>query len=282
MHVVSGLAIRDVAEQTGLTAGTIRIWEQRYGFPDPARTPSGYRIYTDEDVATLKRVVAFRRRGLSVPAALERAREATEPTDRASIYGALLATDLPLRPQRLRKRTLLGLSRAIEDEAMARAAGPVIVGAFQRERNYRAVEHRYRRLASVADSVTVFADFPQVRVGDREPSELPVPLDAPLGHEWAVVVDAPGFAACLLAWETPESERDRERPDSRREFESLWTMDPIAVRHAAHVGAAIAGQASATVRARLERLLADRPLAMEAPAPGLTALTNRILGYLED
>jgi DICT domain-containing protein len=282
LHVVSGLAIRDVAEQTGLTAGTIRIWEQRYGFPDPARTPSGYRIYTDEDVATLKRVVAFRRRGLSVPAALERAREATEPTDRASIYGALLATDLPLRPQRLRKRTLLGLSRAIEDEAMARAAGPVIVGAFQRERNYRAVEHRYRRLASVADSVTVFADFPQVRVGDREPSELPVPLDAPLGHEWAVVVDAPGFAACLLAWETPESERDRERPDSRREFESLWTMDPIAVRHAAHVGAAIAGQASATVRARLERLLADRPLAMEAPAPGLTALTNRILGYLED
>jgi MerR family transcriptional regulator, light-induced transcriptional regulator len=132
---VSGLAIKDVAERTGLTAGTIRIWEQRYGFPEPSRTSSGYRVYTDDDVATLRRVVAFRRRGLSVPAALERAREASEPTDRASIYGALLAAGLPVQPQRLRKRTLLAVSRAIEDEAMARAAGPVVVGAFQREHN---------------------------------------------------------------------------------------------------------------------------------------------------
>ena len=32
---------------------------------------------------------------------------------------------------------------------------------------------------------------------------------------------------------------------------------------------------------RIERLLTDRPLAVEAPAPGLTALTNRLVGYLE-
>jgi MerR family transcriptional regulator, light-induced transcriptional regulator len=278
---MSGLAIKDVAERTGLNAGTIRIWEQRYGFPEPARTPSGYRIYTDDDVAVLRRIVALRRRGLSVPAALEQAREVAEPTDRASIYGALVATNLPLRPQRLRKRTLVAMSRAIEDEAMARAAGPVVVGAFQRERHYRAVEHRYRRLATVADSVAVFADFPEVHVGDREPAELPIPPDASLGHEWAVVIDAPGFAACLVAWETPESERDRGRPDAQREFESLWTMDPAAVRHAAHAGAMSAGQASPSVRDRLERLLAERPLAFDSPAPGLTALTNRMLGYLE-
>ena len=278
---MSGLAIKDVAERTGLTAGTIRIWEQRYGFPDPARTSSGYRVYTDDDVTTLQRVVAFRRRGMSVPAALQRAREATEPTDRASIYGALLAAGLPLQPQRLSKRTLLAISRAIEDEAMARAAGPVVVAAFQQERNYRAVEHRYRRLAAVADSVAVFADFPVVRDPDRQPAELPIAPDAALGHEWAVVIDAPGYAACLVAWETPESERDRKRPDQERQFESLWTMDPVAVRHAAEVGAVLAGHASAPVRGRLEELLADRPLAVDTPAPGLTALTNRMLGYLE-
>ena len=28
-------------------------------------------------------------------------------------------------------------------------------------------------------------------------------------------------------------------------------------------------------------MLADRPLAVEAPAPGLTALTNRMIGYLD-
>jgi len=70
---VNGLPIKDVAEQTGLAAGTIRMWEQRYGFPDPARTSSGYRMYSEDDVDLLRRVISFRDRGLSVPAALERA-----------------------------------------------------------------------------------------------------------------------------------------------------------------------------------------------------------------
>src|SRR3954469_12295594 len=71
---VKGLAIKDVAERTGLAPGTIRMWEQRYGVPEPQRTGSGYRIYTVEDVELLRRAVAFRSRGLSVPAALDRAR----------------------------------------------------------------------------------------------------------------------------------------------------------------------------------------------------------------
>ena len=60
------LAIKDLAEQTGVAAGTIRMWEQRYGFPEPSRTPAGYRIYTEQDVVALRRVVAYRSRGLSV------------------------------------------------------------------------------------------------------------------------------------------------------------------------------------------------------------------------
>ena len=61
------LAIKDLAEQTGVAAGTIRMWEQRYGFPEPARTAAGYRVYTEQDVVALRRVVAYRSRGLSVP-----------------------------------------------------------------------------------------------------------------------------------------------------------------------------------------------------------------------
>ena len=83
---MSGLAIKDIAEQTGIAAGTIRMWEQRYGFPSPERTASGYRRYSDDDVAALRRVQAYRHRGLSVPAAIERAREACAETDRPSIY----------------------------------------------------------------------------------------------------------------------------------------------------------------------------------------------------
>lgn len=196
---MSGLAIKDVAEQTGIAAGTIRMWEQRFGFPEPTRTASGYRQYSSEDVEALRRVAAYRHRGLSVPAAIERARETGAPTDRPSIYAAVAASEPNIRPQVLRKSTLIALSRAIEHEVISRAAAPVVFGAFQRDPFYREVEPRYRRMAQLADASVVFADFAELRHPEGGPVEVPIaPADA-LGNEWAVIVDAPGYAACLLA-----------------------------------------------------------------------------------
>jgi len=277
---VKGFAIKDVAERTGVAAATIRVWEQRYGFPAPERTPSGYRRYTEDDVETLRRVVAFRKLGLSVPAALERAKGVDGPTDRPSIFGAVITGDSPVQPRRLRKSTLLALSRAIEDEAIARAAAPVLVGAFQHERNYRVVERRYRRLAGVADAAIVFADFPTLREPSGGPAEVPIDPQDAIGNEWAVIVDAPGYSACLLAWEDP-AERAADAPDGERRFETLWTLDPRVVRRAAQVSGTLAGRVSPELGRRFEQALADRPLASAGPAPALTALTNRIVGYLE-
>jgi len=276
-----GLQIRQVAERTGIAAGTIRMWEQRYGFPEPARTASGYRMYTEEDVDALRRASTLRDAGLSVPAALERARAASGATDRPSIFGAIAGGDEPVPARRLRKSTLLGISRAIEDETLARAAGPVVIGAFQSARNFRAVEHRYDRIARAADACVVFADFGELRERPGHPTEVPIRPEDVLGNEWAVVIDAPGYAACLLAWETPESQRDDHLPDRERRFETLWTLDPRVVRRAALVGVALAARAGAEAGERLETVLRDRPLAFEAPAPALTALTNRIVGYLD-
>ena len=59
-------------------------------------------------------------------------------------------------------------------------------------------------------------------------------------------------------------------------------MDPAVVRRAALVGCALTRAPCPELAERIERTLADRPLAVESPAPGLTALTNRIVGYLED
>jgi DICT domain-containing protein len=256
------------------------MWEQRYGFPEPERTPSGYRVYTPEDVETLRRILAYRGNGLSVPAALDRARSASGPTDRPSIYGAIMA-ERPGAPLVLSKPTLLAISRGIENETLARAAGPVVVGAFQEDRHFRAVEHRYRRLARVADICIAFAGFDAMRGGDGLPYELPIAAEDAMGNEWAVVVDAPGYAACLLAWELPESQRDDHLPDSERRFEALWTLDPQTVRHAALVGAALAGRTAPELGERMHAMLEDRPLALEAPAPALTALTNRIVSYMD-
>jgi DICT domain-containing protein len=272
---MTGLPIREVAEQTGLTAGTIRMWEQRYGFPTPDRTPAGYRLYSDSEVDTLRRVVELRRGGLSVPAALERARTASTPAH-ASIFGAMPHEG---RSRRLRKRTLIALSRAIEDQTMASASRPLVLGAFQRERHYRKVEHRYHRLAQMSDLAAVFADFAAVAGGDGRPTEVPIGADATLGHEWAVVVDAPGLSVCLYSWEPPVQTPPAD--DRERVFEAFWTLDPGVVRAASRAGAACARESSPEVADRIEALLVDRPQAPDASTATLEALTARMVGYLE-
>jgi len=279
---MTGLAIKDVADRTGIAAGTIRMWEQRYGFPVPDRTASGYRRYSEDDVETLRRVTAYRARGLSIPASIERARENGTTTDRPSIYASVVASDPSARPQVLRKSTLVGISRAIEHETLAHAAAPVLFGAFQQEDAYRAVEARYRRLARQADAAAVFADFPGgPRREDGAPAELPIPAADALGNEWAVIVDAPGYSACLLAWEHPGAIGPGDPGDMDRRYEALWTVDPRATRRAAQVAARLAARVDPAYGRTLEELLADRPLASEEPVPALTALTNRIIAYLE-
>jgi DICT domain-containing protein len=281
--MTTDLAIKDVAERTGIAAGTIRMWEQRYGFPAPERTPAGYRRYTQGDVEALRKVLALRHRGLSVPAAISRAQDSGGGlSDHPSIYAAVAATDPGARPSVLKKSTLVALSKAIEHEALALAAAPVVFGAFQREPFYRRVEQRYRRLALHADASAVFADFAGgVRHPPGGPAEIPIGDDHALGNEWAVIVDAPGYAACLLAWEQPGVAEPGGRGDLARRFEAIWTIDPDATRRAALVAARLAGRADPAFGARLEELLTDRPLALEEPAPALTALTNRMVAYLE-
>ena len=277
-RAVEGLAIKEVAARTGIAAGTIRMWEQRYGFPLPERTSAGYRVYSEDDVDALRRVLAYRERGLSVPAAVDRARSSELATDRPSLYGVLAAGESPPAAQLLKKRTLIAVSRAIEDETLSRAAAPLVVAAFQSERNYRAVEHRYRAMARTADAVLVFADFDALGGGGGAPVEVPLEGSDGLGNEWAVVVDAPGYGACLLGWEHP---RAQPVPDLEREFEAMWTLDPRLVRRAIQVGVALARRADRALGARMDALLAERPLALELPAPALTAVTNRIVGYLD-
>jgi DICT domain-containing protein len=279
--MTSGLSIKDVASQTGVAAGTIRMWEQRYGFPEPGRTSGGYRIYSEDDVDTLRRVVAYRHRGLSVPAAIERAHENGGPADHPSIYAAVAATDHGAQPQVLRKSTLVAMSRAIEHETLAKAASPILFGAFQQERFYREVQPRYRSIARFSDAAVVFADFDAIARPEGGPIEIPIAHEDKLGNEWAVIVDAPGFSACLLAWEVPGVTEPGSPDDLNRRFEAIWTVDPHATRRASQVAARLAGRADPALGDELLARLEDRPLALEQPAPVLTALTNRMVAYLE-
>jgi len=278
---MTDLPIKEVAEQSGIASGTLRMWEQRYGFPKPQRTSNGYRSYSAEDVETLRRVQAYRHRGLSIASAIERAIEDGRHSDRPSLYAAVAASGRDIRPQILRKSTLIALSRAIEHETLASAAAPVLIGAFQHESFYRAVEPRYRRMAKQADIAVVFADFEAERSPSGGPVEIPIAPEDALGNEWAVVVDAPGYSACLLAWEQPGVTEPGEDDDGDRRFEAIWTLDPVATRRAAQAAARLVARADPSLGAELDQILLERPLAIEDSAPALTALTNRIVAYLE-
>ena len=272
------LAIREVAELTGMNAGTIRMWEQRYGFPVPQRTSSGYRRYSQSDVEALQRVLVYKEHGMSVPAALERARAAGAAAARPSLFAAVASSGrVPARM--LRKRTLLAISHAFEDETIARAAGAVVVSAFQNEANYRAAEHRYRRLASVADMAVVLADFDEVSGGEGTPVHVPVRPEDAIAHEWAVIIDSPTIAACLLAWEPPVAvapERDFDR-----RFETYWSLDPEVVRRASMAAAELVRSDAPRIGEQIASHLADRPLATEGPAPALESVMARAIEYLE-
>lgn len=49
-----GLPIAAVERETGLAKDTLRVWERRYGFPQPLRDPAGDRLYPAEQVQRLK------------------------------------------------------------------------------------------------------------------------------------------------------------------------------------------------------------------------------------
>ena len=273
--------IKEVSERTGLSSSTIRMWEHRYGFPNPTRSDSGYRHYSDEEIARIRSVVAYRDRGLSIPAAVERVVMSEAPAE-PSIYAAVATADGAPVAQVLRKSTLHALSRAMEHEALAQASSPICFGAFQHEGFYRPVESRYRQIARSADATVVFADFDHVTDrGPGRPVEVPIESEDALGNEWAVIVDGPHYAACLLAWEQPADAAHGARHTAERRFESLWTVNPAVVRRAAEVAAKLAGRSNSELGERLDNLLATRPIATDDQTASLTALTNRIVAYVE-
>jgi MerR family transcriptional regulator, light-induced transcriptional regulator len=56
-------SIKDIEKLTGIKSHTLRIWEQRYGIPQPKRTATNIRYYDDEDLKLLLNVSLLNRQG---------------------------------------------------------------------------------------------------------------------------------------------------------------------------------------------------------------------------
>lgn len=62
----AGLHISEVAQRTGFSGPTLRYYENIGLLPAPDRTPAGYRIYRDRDVARLDFIARAKRLGCSL------------------------------------------------------------------------------------------------------------------------------------------------------------------------------------------------------------------------
>jgi MerR family transcriptional regulator, light-induced transcriptional regulator len=139
--------INVVAEMTGVSAATLRAWERRYGFPVPSRTASSYRVYTDHDVALIRRMQELCDEGMSPADAAaavlaEPTVEPTAPIDAADpfapfhrrIVEAVAAFDPNALERAVEETLVLGPATTIFDRvfgpAMAEIGGRWEAGAL--------------------------------------------------------------------------------------------------------------------------------------------------------
>jgi MerR family transcriptional regulator, light-induced transcriptional regulator len=265
------VSIREIAAASGVSEGTLRMWEARHGFPEPRRLPSGHRRYSTRDIERVRAVMRAREEGLSLPRAIERARRVGDEP-RQSVYRTLRERFPHLRPQLIPKRVLVRLSHALEDECCLAAPRPLLFAAFQRERFYRAAEPRWREISRTAERALVFADFPRLRRPRGGPVEIPIAGSDLLMREWVIVCDAPRSAACLVGWERPSA-------NGERRFETIWTVERPVVREASRVCCDLAAAAAPQLVENLRERLADDPPTSGEEIRAAVDLTTRMVLY---
>ena len=247
---VEGFSIGVLASRTGVTPGVLRTWDTRFGFPAGSRSATGHRRFTDDDVALVRQVLEARASGLPLQVAIDavRRRQQEEPE---SVH-AVLARDFPQLPvQRLGRRALIALSHAVEDEALARAERPLVLGTFQEGHRYAGSAHRWDELARTASWAAVVAEFDDELPADpsARPARCQLPDGSALRREWTVVSVSAARAAVLSAWEVPGV------PGAAPVYESVISTHRPAALAAARVLVGVATSAGATPPADVVQLL---------------------------
>jgi MerR family transcriptional regulator, light-induced transcriptional regulator len=112
------LSIGEVAELTGVSVATLRVWESRHGFPRPHRRKSGHRRYSSDVVEAVRDVVRRRERGMRLDIAI------LQSSGGDDVPVAPLLTAVPAHVQRGSKRTPAPRkAKASDGETTAAASG---------------------------------------------------------------------------------------------------------------------------------------------------------------
>jgi DNA-binding transcriptional MerR regulator len=224
--------VSEAARQLGVSTSTLRSWELRYGLVPSVRSTGAHRRYSPADIHRLQAMQRLVSQGVPTAEAAKTVGHTQHDEPDSSIATGLRDRHPELQTRGLTKRSLIALSRAVEDEWAVRGAGGVLVGAFQKERFYRQSQRRWRELARTARTCVAFADFPQRAEEPSGPVELPLAPDALAHREWVVLCHGPGLRVCLVGWQRPSN-----LAEHKAEYETLWTLDPALVSEATRIAA---------------------------------------------
>lgn len=119
--------VSELSAATGVPPATLRLWEQ-HGLIMPSRTPSGYRLYSEDDFARVHQIVRLRSvQGLNL-AAIKSSLDGTAPVGQESSSEELPTSRLGHEIRRLRKEkklTIVGLAQLVD-------VSPSVVSTLER------------------------------------------------------------------------------------------------------------------------------------------------------
>ncbi|MCM2495926.1 MerR family transcriptional regulator [Burkholderia glumae] len=84
----------EAARLAGMPAATLRIWERRYGVVAPPKTPSGQRMYSDDDVQRIRLLKALVSAGHAIGSIAQLGREELEALSVRRSHGAIPADEV--------------------------------------------------------------------------------------------------------------------------------------------------------------------------------------------
>jgi DNA-binding transcriptional MerR regulator len=236
--------IGEVAAATGLTVRTLHHYDEIGLLRPSRRSDAGYRLYSDDDVARLYRIVAFRRLGLAldeIGGVLDGA-GAADPRALIRTQLARLEDEAAAR-ERLRVR-LVRLLRALEgaDGAAADLFLEAIEGMTMAEKYYTPeqlaqLEERRSALGdegmrqAEADWAALIAEAEKLRASGAAPTD---PRAAGLADRWAALIaqftggDSGIHASLNTMYEAEGPERASRGMVSRELME--WMREAVAAR----------------------------------------------------
>jgi MerR family transcriptional regulator, light-induced transcriptional regulator len=127
------LRIGELSRRLGVSDYVLRAWENRYGLLQPARSPGGFRLYSEEDEWRIRRMQAYLADGLSAAEAARAALSGDASTPPRQPAGAPLAASAGDGPSAALRQALDAFDEPAAQAVLDRLLADLSVAAVLRD-----------------------------------------------------------------------------------------------------------------------------------------------------